>query len=66
MCAAAASQMLLPMLTQPKHIAIDVQVHGDEISGHAGDGTGRPMPFLGWLGLLAALDRLLTDGTRRD
>jgi hypothetical protein len=66
MCAVAARRMLLRMLMQPKHIAIDVRVDGDEISGQAGDGTGQPTPFLGWLGLLAALDRLLTDGTRRD
>ena len=53
------------MLTQPKHIAIDVQVDGEEISGVATDGAGRPTPFLGWLGLLSALDRLLNDATRR-
>ena len=54
------------MLTQPKHIAIDVRVDGEEISGVASDGAGQPTPFLGWLGLLSALDRLLTDGTRRN
>ena len=48
------------MLTQPKHIAIDVQVHGEEISGVASDGIGRPTPFLGWLGLaIGALNLLL-------
>ncbi len=41
------------------HIAIDVQVDGEEISGHAGDGVGRPRPFSGWLGLLGVLDGLL-------
>jgi hypothetical protein len=54
------------MLTQPKHIAIDVHVDGEEISGVASDGAGQPTPFLGWLGLLSALDRLLTDGTGRN
>jgi hypothetical protein len=54
------------MLTQPKHIAIDVHVDGEEISGVASDGTGRPTPFLGWVGLFAALDRLLADGTGRN
>jgi len=50
------------MLTQPKHIAIDVHVDGEEISGVASDGTGRPTPFLGGAGLFAALDRRLADG----
>src|SRR5262249_39744036 len=44
-----------------RHIAIDVRVDGDVISGHAGDGTGRPRQFRGWLGLLGALDRLLAN-----
>jgi hypothetical protein len=42
-----------------KHIAIDVRVDGDEISGQAGDGVGQARPFSGWLGLIWALDRLL-------
>jgi hypothetical protein len=54
------------MLTQPKHIAIDVHVDGEEISGIASDGVGQATPFLGWLGLLCALDRLLDDATRRN
>jgi hypothetical protein len=41
------------------HIAIDVQVDGDEIRGLAGDGSGVPRAFSGWLGLLGALDGLL-------
>jgi hypothetical protein len=44
-----------------RHIALDVRVDGDAISGHAGDGTGRSRPFHGWLGLIAALDRLLAN-----
>ena len=47
------------MSVQTRHIAIDVHLDGDEISGRAGDGTDQPKPFLGWLGLLAALDGLL-------
>jgi hypothetical protein len=41
---------------QTRHIAIDVRVDGDAISGHAGDGTGQPKPFSGWVGLIGALD----------
>jgi hypothetical protein len=44
---------------QTRHIAIEVRVDGDEIRGEAGDGIGRPKPFSGWLGLIAALDVLL-------
>ena len=65
MCGRATRRMLRAMLTQPKHIAIDVRVAGEEISGTASDGAGQTAPFLGWLGLLSALDRLLTDGMRR-
>ena len=47
------------MSVQVRHIAIDVLLDGDEISGRADDGTGRPKAFQGWLGLLLALDGLL-------
>jgi hypothetical protein len=46
---------------QTKQIAIDVLLAGDEISGRAGDGTGEPKAFQGWLGLLVALDGLLAN-----
>jgi hypothetical protein len=49
----------LPISVQTRHIAIDVLLDGDEISGRAGDGTDRPKAFQGWLGLLAALDQLI-------
>jgi hypothetical protein len=47
------------MSIETRHIAIDVRLDGDEISGRAGDGTGQPKAFDGWLGLLQALDALL-------
>jgi hypothetical protein len=47
------------MSSETVRIVIDVQVDADEISGHVGDGAAEPQPFLGWLGLLGALDRLL-------
>ena len=43
-----------------RHIAIDVRIDGDEISGEACDGSGRSTPFSGWLGLLGALDVLIS------
>ena len=53
------ARMLWPMSVQTRHIAIDVLLDGDEISGRAGDGTDQPKAFQGWLGLLQALDALL-------
>jgi hypothetical protein len=41
-----------------RHIAIDVRVDGDEITGRAGD-----RPFRGWVGLIGALDHLLENPT---
>jgi hypothetical protein len=38
------------MSVQVRHIAIDVLLDGDEISGRADDGTGRPKAFQGWPG----------------
>jgi hypothetical protein len=45
--------------SQVVHIEIDVGIDGDQIAGHAGDGVSQPRSFLGWLGLLGELDRLL-------
>ena len=47
------------MSVETRHIAIDVHLDGDEISGLARDGTNQPKAFQGWLGLLLALDGLL-------
>jgi hypothetical protein len=44
---------------EPLRIVIELHVDGDEMSGHAGDESGERRPFNGWLGLIAALDRLI-------
>jgi hypothetical protein len=49
------------MSAESVHIAIDVRVDGEEISGQAGDGVGQPKQFSGWLGLIGALDALLAS-----
>ena len=59
MCRACSRRMLCLMSVRTKHIAIDVLLDGDEISGRAGDGIGDSKAFQGWLGLLMALDGLL-------
>ena len=61
MCGRAWRRMLCLVSARTKHIAIDVLLDGDEISGRAGDGTDQPKAFQGWLGLLAALDGMLGD-----
>jgi hypothetical protein len=48
------------LAAQTLHIELDVRIDGDEISGHAREGEGRPKPFSGWLGLIGALDGLLS------
>ena len=35
------------MSVETRHIAMDVRLDGDEISGRAGDGTGQPKAFEG-------------------
>jgi hypothetical protein len=60
-----APQALLPdacpVSARTMHIAIDVGIDGEEISGHAGDGAGPPRSFTGWLGLIGVLDGLLSS-----
>lgn len=61
MCAGRLRRMLRHVSIQSRHIMIDIRLDGEEISGQAGDGTGQPRTFWGWLGLLGALDRLLGE-----
>ena len=61
MCRGCTRRMLCLMSVRTKHIAIDVLLDGDEISGRAGDGTDKPKAFQGWLGLLLALDGLIDN-----
>jgi len=53
--------MLWLVSARTKHIAIDVLLDGDEISGLVDGGTDQPKTFQGWLGLLTALDGLLAN-----
>ena len=57
----APRRMLSLMSVQIRHIAIDVLLDGDEISGRVGDGTDQSKSFQGWLGLLTALDGMLAN-----
>jgi hypothetical protein len=55
------SQILGCVSARTMHIAIDVGIDGEEISGQAGDGAGPPRSFTGWLGLIGVLDGLLAS-----
>jgi hypothetical protein len=41
-------------------ITLELRVEGDELAGHANNGSGG-RPFLGWLGLLCAIDALIEE-----
>ena len=47
-----------------KQITINLQleVHGDSMSGEARTGSGTTRSFSSWLGLIGALDMLVGDG----
>jgi hypothetical protein len=45
-------------------IKLELRVDGDELVGTARNGTGEDREFLGWLGLLSAIDGLLADAQR--
>ena len=47
------------MSGEQTHIAIDLRLDGEHFSGQASAGRGEPESFLGWVGLIGALDRLL-------
>ncbi len=40
-------------------IALDVELHGEEVRGRASCDGRTPRPFTGWMGLIAALDALM-------
>jgi hypothetical protein len=43
------------------NITLELRVDGDELVGRARNGTGEGREFLGWLGLLGAIDALLEE-----
>jgi len=67
MCASRDPRILFRVTSQTFHLALDVVVKDQKLRGQVGDGVGQPTAFSGWLGLIAALDRLLdTAGAARD
>ena len=54
--------MLSLVSTSTVHIEIEAQVGDDEICGRIRSDAGPPSSFTGWLGLISALDPLLSAG----
>jgi hypothetical protein len=46
-------------------ITLHLRVSGDSLSGRLDDGSGREHDFAGWLGLIAAIDGVLTGTNSR-
>jgi hypothetical protein len=53
-------RMLSLVTSSTVHIAIEAQVGDDEIRGAIRSDAGTPRSFSGWLGLISALDALLS------
>jgi hypothetical protein len=57
---ARTERMVLGVSEPVLHIAVDVTFAEEQIRGHVCDGVRRSTPFSGWLGLIGALDGILT------
>jgi hypothetical protein len=47
-------------------INLDVELEGEHVRGRASDPRGGSLPFVGWLGLIAALDALIAAAPATD
>ena len=54
------------MTSQAVTITLELRLAGDELDGSASDGSGDGRPFSGWLGLLVAIDALLSAAPERE
>jgi hypothetical protein len=53
------------MTSRAVTITLELRQAGEELDGRASDGSGEGRPFSGWLGLLVAIDALLTAAPER-
>jgi hypothetical protein len=65
MCGGAAWRKVRPVNATHTEIALELELDGDTISGHAIDADGVRHEFSGWIGLMGVLDALL-DRARPD
>ena len=53
------------MTSRAVTITLELRLAGDELDGRATDGDGDDRPFSGWLGMLVAIDAMLTAAPER-
>jgi hypothetical protein len=54
------------MQTKTTAISLDLEVAGDSLSGRASSGEGTEREFSGWLGLMSAIEALITPDSQGD
>jgi hypothetical protein len=47
------------------HLTLHLRVSGESLTGRVGDGSGHEREFAGWVGLVAAIDRIVADAGER-
>jgi hypothetical protein len=53
------------MTSQAVTITLELRLAGDELDGRASDGASEARSFSGWLGMLVAIDALLSAAPER-
>jgi hypothetical protein len=48
---------------RPLHLTVELDIDESSVRGLARDSEGRELPFVGWLGLVSAVDRLRAPAT---
>jgi hypothetical protein len=63
MCGVLTWRKLRTVNATSTHIALELELDGDTISGHAIDADGLRRNFSGWIGLMGVLDAILEATT---
>jgi hypothetical protein len=56
--------MLAAMQTKTAAISLELSLDGDSLTGRASDGAGTEREFSGWLGLVSAIEALITPDSQ--
>jgi hypothetical protein len=62
MCGASYPPKIGAVAQQTVVIRLELNLAGDSLTGRVSDGRGAAEAFVGWLGLLAAIDALVPAG----
>jgi hypothetical protein len=54
------------MQTKTTAISLELSLDGDSLSGSASNGAGTEREFSGWLGLMSAIEALITPDSQGD